>query len=316
MRIAFVGKGGSGKTTSAALFSKFLAEQKQGNILSIDADINVHLPELLTGYEFNENSFLSHPESSKSIKNFLIGNNKGLNLKNFKKTTPPTNKSSLICLDDFNNPILDEFSVNSGGINVMAVGTYSQDSIGTSCYHNNLAILENILTHTIDKNATIIVDMVAGTDAFASSLHAQFDLIIFVVEPTRRGTGVLRDYERLAKSAGVDNSLFVMGNKVHSEEDKNFLKDNISKDKLLGFLYSSDYLNERDKKGGLIQFDKLEVENKEVFKTIFEKLSNNLQDPNKRLKRIHELHKKYVAQLSITERFGDLTGQIDEKFKF
>ena len=39
MRIAFVGKGGSGKTTMAALFSQLLKEEKVNNILSIDADI-------------------------------------------------------------------------------------------------------------------------------------------------------------------------------------------------------------------------------------------------------------------------------------
>ena len=42
MRIAFVGKGGSGKTTSAAVFSRYLAELGKP-VLAIDADINQHL---------------------------------------------------------------------------------------------------------------------------------------------------------------------------------------------------------------------------------------------------------------------------------
>ena len=42
MRIAFVGKGGSGKTTSAAVFSRYLAELGSP-VLAIDADINQHL---------------------------------------------------------------------------------------------------------------------------------------------------------------------------------------------------------------------------------------------------------------------------------
>ena len=46
MRIAFVGKGGSGKTTMAAMFSRYLAEL--GNpVLAVDADINQHLGEAL-----------------------------------------------------------------------------------------------------------------------------------------------------------------------------------------------------------------------------------------------------------------------------
>ncbi len=46
MRIAFVGKGGSGKTTSAALFSRYLAERGD-RVLAVDADINQHLGQAL-----------------------------------------------------------------------------------------------------------------------------------------------------------------------------------------------------------------------------------------------------------------------------
>ena len=42
MKVAFVGKGGSGKTTLAALFSRYAAEQGR-HVLAIDADINQHL---------------------------------------------------------------------------------------------------------------------------------------------------------------------------------------------------------------------------------------------------------------------------------
>ncbi|MGW4426199.1 nucleotide-binding protein, partial [Streptosporangium sp. NPDC004631] len=42
MRVAFVGKGGSGKTTLSALFARYTA-RRGGPVVAIDADINQHL---------------------------------------------------------------------------------------------------------------------------------------------------------------------------------------------------------------------------------------------------------------------------------
>jgi CO dehydrogenase nickel-insertion accessory protein CooC1 len=46
MKIAFAGKGGSGKTTLSSLFTRHLAEQGLP-VVVIDADINQHLAEAL-----------------------------------------------------------------------------------------------------------------------------------------------------------------------------------------------------------------------------------------------------------------------------
>ena len=42
MRVAFMGKGGSGKTTLAAAFTRFCSKQ-QDFVLAFDGDLNVHL---------------------------------------------------------------------------------------------------------------------------------------------------------------------------------------------------------------------------------------------------------------------------------
>ena len=185
MRIAFVGKGGSGKTTLSALFSQ-LVKDKMECVVSIDADINVNLPELLIGERFPTDKFLSSSDSSKRIKRWLLGKNDIGNLEMFRKTTPPNSGSNLVQISKLNETIFKDFVVEKEGINLMAVGTYGGDGIGVSCYHNNLAILENLLTHLVDDGG-VVVDMVAGTDAFASSMYVQFDLIVLVVEPTRKG---------------------------------------------------------------------------------------------------------------------------------
>lgn len=315
MRIAFVGKGGSGKSTLAALFIDFL-DTKGVPILAVDADLNIHLPEIL-GFEDKvpENRHLSRPESAKEIKDYLRGKNKKLiNLECFKKTTPPNASSSFIDVADNSNPIIQKFTVQRGRLKMAVVGTYDIENIGASCYHNNLAIFENILSHLIDHKGAVVADMVAGVDAFANTLHSQFDLLVLVVEPTKRGVGVFEQYQELAKNAGVFEDLVVVANKVRSIEDENFIAQRIPKEKLVGFLRESDYLRRKDREGGTVRCGELEKPNQEIIHEIYGRLIKNQKGYQGRLKKLWDLHTRYVSQSHIRERFGDLTDQIDQEF--
>ncbi len=233
MKIAFVGKGGSGKTTLSASFSAYL-ESKQENVLVIDADLNMHLAELL-GFRVPEiEKHISHPKAAEAIKEYLKGSNERIkSTAHVKKTTPPGKGSKLLKLDQ-ENPVFENYTLRRDNTRLMVVGTYNEEGIGASCYHNNLAILENVLSHTIDENGSVVADMVAGTDAFASSLHAQFDLLVIVVEPTRRSLEVFDHYLALAEEAGVADVLVAVGNKVRSEADKAFIAERIPKEKSVG----------------------------------------------------------------------------------
>lgn len=155
--------------------------------LLIDADLNMHLPTLLMPERsFPREKHLSLPSTSEEIKTYLKGENDRItSLASFRKTTPPTKKSQLFVLKNHHH-YLYQFAEDLGNLFLMVVGSYHGDEIGASCYHNNLAILENMLSHTNDEDSVIIVDMVAGVDAFASSLHAQFDMLLLVVEPTKK----------------------------------------------------------------------------------------------------------------------------------
>lgn len=110
-----------------------------------------------------------------------------------------------------------------------------------------MAILENLLSHMQDQEAVVIVDMVAGVDAFASSLHAQFDMLLLVVEPTKKGLEVWQQYADLAKSAGIFDQLFVVGNKCLDATDEEFLQSTLPQEKLLGMLGMSSYLRTVEK---------------------------------------------------------------------
>ena len=315
MRIAFVGKGGSGKTTLSALFAHYV--NKKYPVLAIDADLNMHLGGLLGIAELPIEKHISHPDAAKAIKTHLKGKNARIkDLAQFRKTTPPTAESNLIYLDDSEDPILVEFGSGNKNLRLLVVGTYDSEEIGASCYHNNLAILENILSHLVDSSGVVVTDMVAGVDAFANTLHAQFDLLVLSVEPTKRGLEVFEQYRKLAEEAGVYKSLFVVGNKVRSEADAEFIKQHVPAEKLIGFLKESEYLRQKDQEGGALNVDLLEDENKALLETIEKKLFSITPDHQKRLQKLYELHRRYVAQGFIADRYGDITDQIDETFNF
>ncbi len=209
MRIAFVGKGGSGKTTISALFASYLAYTSKNAIAVFDADLNIHLPELLGFGALPFEKHLSHPDSIDRIRTWLIGNNELSHPQAFRKTTPPTLKSNILKIDEIEKTPLHDLCLRKDNVSMFAIGTYQDEDIGASCYHNNLAIFESILNHTDDRDGYLITDMVAGVDSFAGTLHAQFDMTCLVVEPTRRSVEVFNKYADLAKEAGVFGSLFV-----------------------------------------------------------------------------------------------------------
>src|SRR4051812_7030725 len=107
----------------------------------------------------------------------------------------------------------------------MHVGTYEPEDIGGGCYHGHLAILENLLSHLAPGPGDwVVCDMVAGTDAFANSLHAQFDAIVVVVEPTPESVTVARRYRELATAAGIADLVGFVGNKVADDTDLAYLR--------------------------------------------------------------------------------------------
>jgi CO dehydrogenase maturation factor len=223
MKIAFTGKGGSGKSTLAALFVGHLRDTGQ-RVLAVDADVNVHLAPLL-GVTADAASALSHPDNVRSVRTHLLGTNPRVDgVEHFVATTPPGPGSNLVTISEDDEILKKHATRLDGATHVMHVGTYEPENIGAGCYHGHLAILENLLTHTsAGGNSWVVCDMVAGTDAFANSLHAQFDVIVVVAEPTPESVSVARRYRELAAAAGVEDAIAVVGNKVADDVDRDYL---------------------------------------------------------------------------------------------
>ena len=317
--MAVVGKGGSGKTTFSALFIQYLLAHQARPVWAIDADLNMHLAESL-GVSAEELKLLTHisdPAAERAIKEYLAGRNEKIkDLSHFKKSTPPSAASGFIWVGEEQDPVLTNYALRQGARWLSVVGSYHAEGIGASCYHNNLAVLESMLSHTIDRDGWVVVDMVAGVDAFAGTLHAQFDQIILVLEPTKKSVEVYTQYKTLAQEAEIWDQVQVVGNKILTPRDVDFLRAQVAPEKLLGYLNYSAHIQAFEQGENRLDVNVLETENQPVLARLYERLRAYPVSFNARLKKLHTLHQKYVAQGFIKDRFGDLTGQIDPDFDF
>ena len=315
MKIAFVGKGGSGKTTISSLFAQYQSASLP--TLAVDADINMHMAELLGGERPTKDQLISEKLPSEAIRTYLRGTNKRIESNaHFKKSTPPGQGSNLVNIINPSDWLLSHYGHKiSDTLTLMTVGSYSEDGIGSSCYHNNLSVLENVLTHTVD-NGVIVADMVAGTDAFASTLFSQFDMLVFVVEPTIRSLAVFEQYQRLAEHSGIADRLFIIANKIEDEDDYAFIISKIGRNKVVGQISRSSHLLKVDKGQASLDITLLNKDDEKVFTALERLLKTHTIPMQSRLETLWNLHKTYVNQGFVKDRFGDLTGQIDPTFEY
>ena len=175
MKIAFAGKGGSGKTTLSSLFVRHLAGQGLP-VVAIDADINQHLAEAFGAAD-------PPPMGSHllQIKGYLRGSNPRISsAAAMVKTTPPGRGSRLL-RPGGPDPVHDLAIGTPCGARLLATGPFSEDDLGVACYHSKTGAVELYLNHLADgPGEYVVVDCTAGADSFASGLFTRFDLTVLV----------------------------------------------------------------------------------------------------------------------------------------
>ncbi|MBL8159728.1 AAA family ATPase [Candidatus Saccharibacteria bacterium] len=220
MRIAFTGKGGSGKTTVCSLFAR-RAAQKGRRVLALDADINQHLAAALgIGAELpGMGSGLG------DIAMHLRGDNPRFDAAAMHKTTPPGSGSRFVTLrpDDW---FIERYTRSAEGLMVAGAGDIPAENIGVKCYHGLNGAVELVLGHMLDReDEYVLVDMTAGADAFSSSIFTKVDAIVLVVEATQKSLSVYHQFgEHLAS---YEIPLIVVANKVEDDEDITFIKETV-----------------------------------------------------------------------------------------
>ncbi|WP_328689126.1 ATP-binding protein [Streptomyces caniferus] len=316
MKIAFVGKGGSGKTTLSSLFIRHLAATGLP-VIAVDADINQHLGAALGLDETEAATLPAMGAHLPLIKDYLRGSNPRIpSSESMIKTTPPGEGSRLlrVCED---NPVYDAcartVALDDSAVRLMATGPFTESDLGVACYHSKVGAVELCLNHLVDgREEYVVVDMTAGSDSFASGMFTRFDMTFLVAEPTRKGIAVYRQYKEYARDFGVP--LKVVGNKVQGPEDLAFLRDEVGED-LLVAVGHSDWVRAMEK-GRPTRFVYLEEDNRHALETLHRTAdaAYSRRDWERYTRQMVHFHLKNAESWGNAKTGVDLAAQVDPSF--
>ncbi|SEE63829.1 CO dehydrogenase maturation factor [Streptomyces sp. 2112.3] len=316
MKIAFVGKGGSGKTTLSSLFIRHLAAARLP-VIAVDADINQHLGAAL-GLDETEGAALPAMGAHLPlIKDYLRGSNPRIpSAESMIKTTPPGEGSRLLRVGE-DNPVYQACArtvrLDESAVRLMATGPFTESDLGVACYHSKVGAVELCLNHLVDgREEYVVVDMTAGSDSFASGMFTRFDMTFLVAEPTRKGIAVYRQYKEYARDFGVP--LKVVGNKVQGPEDLAFLRDEVGDD-LLVTVGHSDWVRAMEK-GRPAPFSRLEEGNRHALQTLHRTAdaAYGCRDWERYTRQMVHFHLKNAESWGNAKTGVDLAAQVDPSF--
>ncbi len=310
MKVAFVGKGGSGKTTMAALFARRAVHEGR-RVFAVDADINQHLAVALGLSEAEAVTLPLLGEHVAEIKNHLRGDNRRIaSAEAMIKTTPPGRGSRLLSLDD-GDELLQRLTRSVVGLRLAVTGGFAEGDLGVACYHSKVAAVELMLNHLADgPGEYVVVDMVAGAEAFASGMFTRFDRTFVVCEPTVRSVGVYHQY--VEHAADYEVPISVIGNKVDEPGDVTFLREHVG-EALLGWCGRSAYVKAMER-GRVAPIEDVEPANLAVVDAARALVDREGQDWERLTRHAHLFHLRNANAWG-NDRVGvDLAEQIDPDF--
>ncbi len=232
MKIAVTGKGGVGKTTLSALLAQVYADAGR-QVLAVDADPSPCLAGAL-GFPAEVRAKLS-PISEMDE---LIYERTGAR---------PGTVGGFFTLNPRVDDIPERFSVLHRQVRLMEMGAV--DIGGSGCICPESAMLKTLFTHLLfRKDDVLILDMYAGVEHLGRATVDFVDAMIVVVEPTRRSLGTAAQIRQLAQDIGLKR-LWLVGNKVRSEEEAQFLHAETPGLPVLGTLSADMAVQEADRLG-------------------------------------------------------------------
>ncbi len=172
--IAMAGKGGTGKTTTSALLTRYLLEKKETPLLLVDADSNANLNELL---------------------DLKVGLTLGQIRKELKGELPPN-----MTRDQFMEMKIHQALIEESGYDLLVMGQPD----GPGCYCAANQYLAMTMDKLSDNYKYIIVDNEAGMEHLSRMNLRSIDYLLVTSDPSARGILTAKRISDLTVPLGLE----------------------------------------------------------------------------------------------------------------
>jgi len=229
MKIAISGKGGVGKTTLAACLAKYYADRKY-KVIAVDADPDANLASALGIGQDEALKITPLIEMKKLIEE--------------RTGAKPGGYGAFFKLNPRVDDIPEKFGIDVSGVRLLVAGTIKAG--GSGCYCPENVLLKSLFRHlVINQEDIVILDMEAGIEHLGRGTCENMNALIIVTEPGLRSVQTARAVRKMADDLGI-KELYVVINKIRTDEERKFITGSLSDFAILGELPYSEKVRESD----------------------------------------------------------------------
>ena len=196
--IALAGKGGTGKTTIAAMLIRYLIEERSGSILAIDADPASNLP-LVLGMEVEttigeiREDMLDLVQSSGALAGSMPGG---------------------MSKQDYLDYQVQMALVEGDRVDLLAMGRPE----GPGCYCAANQMLRVIIDRLGGGYDYVVIDNEAGMEHLSRRTTRDVDVLLLVTDPTRRGLVAAEQMAKMVPELDIGvGATYLIVNRVRGE---------------------------------------------------------------------------------------------------
>ena len=230
MKVAVTGKGGVGKTTLSSTLARLYADEGRTVLAAdVDPDANLGLALGLTEEEVNAIVPVS------KMKELAMERTAANESRTFYKLNP------------YVADLPDKLAKEINGVKLLVMGTV--DTGGAGCVCPEHVMLKALLSSMVfRKDDVVVMDMEAGLEHLGRGTASMVDQFIVVIEPGARSVQTYEKVKQLAADLGI-HEVNVVANKIRDEDDREFIRQRIPAENLLGFISYNAEVIDADRRG-------------------------------------------------------------------